>query len=348
MNIAIVNDTAIAVEALRRVIASVPEYHLLWVARNGVEAISSCAEHRPDLILMDMTMPQLDGVAATRRIMEDSPCAILIVTASITLNTSKIFEAMGHGALDVVKTPTLGLSGNPQAAQGLLAKIATLARLIGKGQRTSSRPSVTPPPAPSRPRSPSSQPPLVVIGASTGGPSALQILLSRLPSAWPAALVIIQHIDAQFAPGLVAWLNQTSPLPVQLATLGSRPEAGKVLVAGTNDHLILRPNQTLRYTQDPRQNPHRPSVDVFFTSVAQHWSRPGVGVLLTGMGRDGAIGLGHLRSAGWHTIAESEESCVVYGMPKVAIDAGAASQVLPIGEISDAIQRQLTGYFPKR
>ncbi len=329
LTIAIANDAAIAVEALRRVILAIPDYHLLWVASTGVEAVERCAAQCPDLILMDMNMPDLDGVGATRQIMQQSPCAILIVTASVTGNTAKVFEAMGYGALDVVKTPALG-AGEPQAAQALLRKIGTIAKLI----RPAPPYARTSPPQTvqfTQPKNDLLQ--LVVIGASTGGPNALQQILSQLPSHFNAAIVVIQHIDRQFASGLANWLNQSSSLPVALAVNGDRPEAGKVLVAGSNDHLILRPNQTLRYTHEPAEYPHRPSVDVFFQSVAQHWRQPGTAVLLTGMGRDGADGMMLLRSTGWRTIAESAQSCVVFGMPKAAIDRGAASRILSLEQI---------------
>ncbi|MEL6399169.1 MAG: chemotaxis response regulator protein-glutamate methylesterase [Cyanobacteria bacterium J06607_6] len=332
--LAIVNDTEIAIEALRRVIATVPDYQLAWVARSGSEAVQQCAEQRPDVVLMDMNMPHLDGVAATRQIMQRSPCAILIVTASVTIHTAKVFEAMGHGALDVVKTPRLGV-GDVEAVQKLLSKIRTVTKLIRRTNNAAT--AQTSPPARSARHSASSLPLLVAIGASTGGPKALKTIFSQLPPDLKAAIVVVQHIDVQFAPGLVEWLNRFSTLPVALARPGSAPTPGQILVAGTNDHLILRPNRTLRHTRQPATYPHRPSVDVFFHSVAQHWLRPGLGILLTGMGRDGAVGLGQLRAADWSTIVESAESCVVYGMPRAAVEANAARRVLPVEKMAKVI-----------
>ncbi|MEM6453046.1 MAG: chemotaxis response regulator protein-glutamate methylesterase [Cyanobacteria bacterium P01_D01_bin.105] len=337
LKIAIVNDMAIAVEALHRAIANYG-HDLIWVARTGTEAIQYCSAQRPDLILMDLNMPELDGAEATRQIMQRSPCAILIVTASITRNTTKVFEAMGYGALDVVTTPALG-TDDPQAVQILMRKIAISAKLARHSSaspadaqmlRTRDRASL--------PKQ-SNLPKLIVIGTSTGGPSALQQILNQLPSGFEAAIVVIQHIDAQFASGLVDWLNQSSQLPVALARDGDRPSAGKVLVAGTNNHLIMRPNQTLRYSHQPTDSPYRPSVDVFFDSVARHWPQSGIGLLLTGMGRDGARGMALLKSAGWRTIAESAESCVVFGMPKAAIEAGTATHVLSLPQIASYLAR---------
>ncbi|MGC1394022.1 MAG: chemotaxis response regulator protein-glutamate methylesterase [Coleofasciculaceae cyanobacterium] len=337
MQIAIVNDTLIATEALRRVLNTVPEYNVVWNARNGAEAVSKCAQNTPDLILMDLIMPVMDGVEATRQIMKTSPCAILIVTSTVKGHTSKIFESMGYGALDVVSTPILGRGGYLEGGASLLSKIATIGKLIGKSTSSSLQPL-----SPQKQRFISSfSPPLVVIGASTGGPQALATILSGLGKDFGAAIVVVQHVDQQFAQGLADWLNAQISLPVKLASVGCMIEVGKVFLASTNNHLILQPNQRLSYTQNPLDYAYRPSVDVFFKSVAQHWQGKGVAVLLTGMGKDGAQGLQILRSTGWHTIAQEKSSCVIYGMPKAAIELGAAVDILPVEAISAAIFRVL-------
>lgn len=343
MRIAIVNDMVMAVETLRRVLITVPECEVAWIARDGADAVTKCAQDTPDLILMDLIMPVMDGVEATCQIMKNSPCAILVVTASVGENASKVFEAMGYGALDAVNTPVLGASGNPESAQVFLAKITTIRKLIGKSARTTKSRTITQN-SPSQLSAMDPQvPPLIVIGASTGGPNALATILSHLPANFGAAIAIIQHMDAQFTTGLAEWLNQQTPLTVKLATAGSRLEVGKVLIAGTNDHLKLQSNLSLGYTKDPIDYPYRPSVDVFFKSVAQYWHRRGTGVLLTGMGKDGAEGLSVLHQKGWHTIAQNQQTCVVYGMPKAAVELGAAVESLPI----DAIASSLIGRLLK-
>ncbi len=343
MRIAIANDLPIAVEAMRRVLSTVPSYELAWVATNGMEAVTKCAVDTPDLILMDLIMPIMDGVEATKEIMNHSPCAILMVTVSVDGNAGKVFTAMGYGALDAVNTPILGLSEKSTGKSGtsqknsnggakLLAKIATIAKLIGKSDRhhPPSFPPVLFPPN-SQP-----QPPLIAIGASAGGPQALVTLLECFPPDLRAAIVIVQHMDAQFAPNLATWLDQQSPLPVRIATAGSYPEMGKVLLAGTNDHLILGKDLVFHYTADPEDYVYRPSVDVLFDSLLKNWSKKGIAVLLTGMGRDGAKGLLALRLAGWQTIAQDQATSVVYGMPKVAAEIGAAMQILPLPSIASA------------
>lgn len=327
MKIAIVNDMPMAVEALRRALAFEPAHQIIWVATNGAEAVACCAEQVPDLILMDLIMPVMDGVEATRRIMAESPCAIVLVTVDREQNVRRVFEAMGHGALDVVDTPAIG-SGNPkEAAAPLLRKILNVEWLIG--QRTAHQPVLgAPKRVPSKPGS------LVAIGSSAGGPAALEILLKGLPRDFPAAIVLVQHVDQVFAAGMAEWLASVSGLPVRLAREGEQPEPGAVLLAGTNHHIRLLKNGTLAYTAEPVNEIYRPSIDVFFESVARFWSGDAVGVLLTGMGRDGAQGLKTLREQGFLTIAQDQASSAVYGMPKAAAAIAAAVEIKPLPTIA--------------
>ncbi|BBD58721.1 response regulator receiver modulated CheB methylesterase [Nostoc sp. HK-01] len=326
MRIAIVNDMRIVVEALRRMLATIPEYDLAWVAYDGAEAVSKCAVDTPDLILMDVLMPCMDGVEATKQIMSQSPCAIIIVTANVNLYAANVLEAMTYGALDAINTPAEG-------STGLLKKIATIAKLIGKSPQLRIAKK-------SRLFS-KLLPPLIVIGASTGGPQALVKILAQFPQNFPAAVVIVQHLDAQFAPGFATWLNEQILLPVEIASIGSRPQPGKILLAGTNHHLVMSSNLSFDYDEQPSNCLYRPSIDVLFKSVADHWMEQGIGVLLTGMGKDGAQGLKLLREAGWHTIAQNQETCIVYGMPKAAVDLKAAVEVLPVEAIAHACTKIL-------
>jgi chemotaxis response regulator CheB len=332
MRIAIVNDMPMAVEVMRRVIASSERHTVAWTARDGAEAVAGCQRDRPDLVLMDLLMPHMDGVEATRRVMQATPCPILVVTATVEGNAGKIFEAMGAGALDAVQTPTLGGAGAAQGVASFLYKIDATAKLIGD---------LTEPAAAVAP-APPTQPParLVAIGASAGGPAALAKILSGLPAHLATALVIVQHVDAQFAPGLAAWLNDVSPFPVRVARVGDAVEEGVALVAGSDDHLVMRPGGVLGYTPKPESCSYRPSVNVFFESALEHWAGPMVGVLLTGMGRDGAAGLKQCRDAGHHTIAQDRATSAVYGMPKAAAELGAAAEQLPLDKIAGAIVRQ--------
>jgi two-component system response regulator WspF len=335
MRIAIVNDLVLAVEAIRRAIVRVPEYEVAWIAYNGREAVDLCMSDRPDLILMDLIMPVMDGVAATSIIMERCPTAILVVTATVTGNASKVFDAMGHGALDAVCTPVFGTEGALEGGEELLRKIATIGVLI-RHNNAVRRPAIEPQ---LKPSGRASQ--MIAIGSSTGGPKALAAILSQLKPPIGASIVIIQHVDIQFAGGLAEWLNEQCALPVVLAREGSHLQPDCVYVAGTNDHLIVDERRMLHYTPDPVSYPYRPSVDRFFESLRDNWPERGIAVLLTGMGRDGAQGLLALRRAGWRTIVQDEATSVVFGMPRAAIEAGAAEYTLPVQRIAANIKDAL-------
>jgi len=179
---------------------------------------------------------------------------------------------------------------------------------------------------------------LVAIGASTGGPFAVSRVLAGLPAEFSAPIVIVQHVDERFATGMAEWLSHESRRPVRVAMEGERPVAGSTLLAKTNDHLIFKTPSRLGYTREPVDQPYRPSVDTFFDSLAQHWPGKAVGVLLTGMGRDGAQGLQVMREKGHHTIAQDKATSAIYGMPKAAAALGAAIDVLPL----EAIAARLT------
>src|SRR5450830_1467392 len=322
------------VEILRRMLAEWPEHQLLWVAQDGAQAVELCAWQLPDIVLMDIVMPHLDGVEATRRIMQQTPCPILIVTADIGACADQVYQALGYGALDAVDTPALSGSDWRQGAAVLMDKIARIARMEPKPAPPQAAPrrarSVVRTPASAalslRPAGASDK--LVAIGASAGGPGALASILRELPQNFPAAVVIVQHIDPGFANGMALWLQQQTGLPVR--------------VAGTNQHLLFRSRDSLGYLPESPEDVYHPSIDVFFQSVVRQWRGQAVGVLLTGMGRDGAVGLKALRDAGCHTIAQDRQSSSVYGMPKAAAALDAATEILPLGAIARALVSQFT------
>jgi chemotaxis response regulator CheB len=331
MRIAIVNDVPMAAEVLQRAVMSRPQHEVAWIAYDGAEAVQKCLRDTPDLILMDLVMPKVSGVQATREIMRQCPCAILVVTSSINDNAQLVFEAMGAGALDAVDTPALGQGNFDWVSAPLLAKVDSMNRMLGfKGILDREETHVIPP--------------LVVIGASAGGPSALATVLSHLPKNFPAPIIIIQHVDEQFAPALVNWLKQQSVLPLRAACEGDAPMPGEVLMAVKDEHLVLLNRRRLGYTIHPKDAFYRPSVDVFFESCARRWAGNLIGVLLTGMGRDGGKGLKALRDAGFHTIAQNKATCAVYGMPKAAVELGAAVEILPLDEIAPALSKRCLGF----
>ena len=333
MRIAIVNDMLMALEALRRSVAKRADWEIAWIARDGAEAARKCAEDTPDIILMDLIMPVMNGAEATRQIMRDSPCAILVVTATVEGNMQLVFEAMGHGALDAINTPVMGADGKLTGAAALEAKIDLISKLVGRGKQLSTAlVALGDTVADNR-----QLPLLIVIGSSTGGPAALREIFKALPAGFPAAIVVVQHVDISFSADLAGWLSQQSPSPVKVVEPGCQPEKGIIWLAGTNDHLIMTAEKKLAYCAEPKDFFYRPSVDVFFHSVAANWAARGAAVVLTGMGRDGAEGLLSLRKAGWRTIAQDKETSIVFGMPKAAAECGAALKVAPIGRIAQEL-----------
>lgn len=328
MRIAIVNDEPLAVEALRRALLSVPTYRVAWVARDGAEAVRRCAAERPDVILMDLIMPVMDGVEATRRIMAESPCAILVVTADVTRNTSKVFAAMGAGALDVVSTPTLSSGTRESSAGALLGKIRLLSQLgVTYSPVTHAAPHTDGAPAAA----------LIAIGASAGGPPAVAHVLRDLPATLPAAVLVVQHVDAEFVDSMAEWLDSQCALPVRVATDGLRPLPGFVYLAAGDTHLVVSPDERLGHRAEPLDAPYRPSADELFSSIAKNWRGVAVGVVLSGMGRDGAVGLQELRASGARTIAQDKATSAVYGMPRAAAELKAATDVVPLARVGPLI-----------
>jgi two-component system response regulator WspF len=328
VKIGIVSNLPMALDALRHVLALRPDHAVIWAAHDGSQALTLCARDTPDLVLMDVAMPGTDGVEATRRIMAATPCAILIVTASVEANAARVFAAMGHGAIDAVDTPVPDRGDLQGSAAAFLHKIDRITKLVGTRRFIPSADVFSDTWIIARRER------LVAIGASAGGPAALTVILSGLPKDFPAAVVIVQHVDERFAEGMAHWLNRDSALPVRVAKEGDRPAARTVLLAGTNDHLRFKSAERIGYEAEPRELAYRPSVDVFFASVSAHWPGEAVGVLLTGMGRDGAQGLKTLREKGHYTIAQDQATSTVYGMPKAAASLGAAVDILPLERIA--------------
>ncbi|MCH5373526.1 MAG: response regulator, partial [Planctomycetes bacterium] len=272
MRVALVNDMRMALEVLRRVVLSMPDAEVAWIAEDGQQAVNRCRQDRPDLILMDMIMPVMNGVEATRHIMASSPCPILVTTASVKTNVDYVYESLGCGAVDAVNTPVLGAGGSLEGADELIRKMRQVVRV---SRNTHSAPSPVQSPAPAhRVISAVAAPPLVAVGASTGGPQALRTLLAHLQGNRRYALIIVQHLDEIFVPGLVQWLAQETRLPVQAAKDGQPPVAGAILIACSSNHLVLDKGGLLRYVEEPAEAIHRPSVDVFFESLLNAPTRP--------------------------------------------------------------------------
>jgi two-component system, chemotaxis family, response regulator WspF len=307
-------------------------YELTWVEADGRRALELLASSAPEVLLLDGALRSPSSAEVTRAA-RAAGATVLLVANSAQQHTSAIYEAMQSGAVDVARCPALDARGEVIEQAPMLAKLRVVARLLGRSQ--------------SRPfegqelasRDAAARPLLIAIGASTGGPNALHRVLSMLPVNLEAAIVLVQHVDSALIGDLASFLQSGTARRIELATPGALPTAGSVLLAATNDHLVLTAGRAFRYEPEPRALPYRPSVDVLFASLAQHWPHTGIAVLLTGMGRDGAQGLKRLRELGWHTLAQDEDSSIVYGMPKAAAELGAASRILALDDIAQGIVR---------
>ncbi len=332
MKIGIVEPELARREKLARLVREKLGWQVLWEVSNGPAAVRRCLNHKPELVLMALALPGgEDGMTVTRNIMKDNPCAIVIITNS-EHKSAGIFKALSAGALDAVEMP----SGQADSIAHFLSKMKSVRTLVqdnAGGVSGVNKPG-------SHVKKPAAQGSemLIAIGCSTGGPGAVALLLAELPVDFPAAVVVVQHVDEEYASGMAEWLDSQIPMPTRIIQGGEKPEVGTVLLAKTNDHLVMDPTGRLAYTREPVENPYRPSVDEFFCSAGQYWRNRMMAVLLTGMGRDGGRGLLALRRLGYHTFAQSEASCAVYGMPQDAVQRGAADDIMTPQDIGQRIR----------
>ncbi len=344
---------------LTHILQQDPRLKVIGTVNDGQSAIDFLErrEPRPDVVIMDIHMPRLDGFEATRRIMETTPLPIVICTATADPQELQVaFRTMEAGALACVEKPVGPADPEFEArSQHLRQTICLMAevkvvRRWGKPRAVAGRAAeACPAPQPgSLPmaRFNASAPRVVGIGASTGGPPVLQNILSGLSREFPAPLLIVQHIARGFLPGMVEWLSQTTGLHVHVAAHGIVPVPGHAYIAPDDFHLGLGGGFKLHLSRDPPEQGLRPAVSWLFRSLAESIGANAVGVLLTGMGRDGADELKLLRDRGAVTIAQDRETSVVHGMPGEAIALGAAMHVLPADRIAGALMTELTRRLP--
>jgi two-component system chemotaxis response regulator CheB len=337
IRVLVVEDSRAQRELLVGLLQSTGEFVVAGTAGNGQEAIDATLRLRPDIVAMDIHLPVLDGYDATRQIMRRCPTPIVMVSASDGDANRRSVEALAAGALAVVRKPTSARHANHQEER---ATFLTTLRLMA-GVRVVTRHSARLL-APAPTTAPSTSPLVLAIAASTGGPAAVQTLLSGLGKQFPLPILVAQHIARGFVPALAEWLNATVPLEVRLAQPEERLLPGHVYLAPDDHHLLVRDRLYAALRPATPQDRYCPGADLLFESVAKSYGARAIGLVLTGMGDDGTLGLRALRAAGAQTLAQDEASCVVYGMPRAAVAAGAITSVVPLNALADAILRRIS------
>ncbi|MEM9163124.1 MAG: chemotaxis-specific protein-glutamate methyltransferase CheB [Cyanobacteria bacterium P01_F01_bin.4] len=338
IRVLLVEDSPIAQVILKRILETSPQIEVVGTASTGLEALAMIPNVEPQVICTDLHMPKMDGLTLTIEVMAHYPCPILVVSSSVHEDDPQnVFQLLSAGAVDIFPKPRGGLTPvDPLLNQELIDKIVVLAGVkVFKKKRAHLIPG-------KRHKLPLMQaryhnrPRVIAIGASTGGPQALQKLFTKLPPDFPPILCV-QHISAGFLQGLIDWLKKTCVLSIEIAQPGQKPHPGHIYFPAENRHLTLDDQGQFVHLDLPTVDGHRPSITVTFDAVAHRYGRHAMGILLTGMGQDGAIGLQAICQSGGMTIAQDNATSVVFGMPKVAIELGAAQQVLPIDAIAQTL-----------
>lgn len=340
-SVLLVEDSPIALEILTRLISSSPDVKIVGKARNGKEALELIPKVQPAVICTDLHMKEMDGLEFTKQVMANDPRPILVISTSVQKeDTHTIFQLLEAGAVDVFPKPNTGLASDyERVKRELVSKIKILA---GVKVFTRRQPQTISSEGASAFEISTSRQLMdvtasiraVTIGASTGGPQALQKILSQLPVNFPVPVICTQHISEGFLQGLVDWLASECKLKAKIAAVGESPLPGTIYFAPEKSHLELDALGKFIHSKLPPVDGHCPSVTVTFKSVVKFYGRATAGVLLTGMGKDGAEGMRAIAQAGGMTIAQDEKSCIVFGMPKEAIALGGVQQILPVEEIT--------------
>lgn len=339
IRVLIVDDSTVAREYLSYLVQDDPGLEVIGTARNGQEAVQLTVDKRPDVLVMDLHMPVMDGIEATRQIMKQAPTPIILATASLEEHEQRLgFHAIEAGALTLMDKPPGPTHPGYEAAAGRLIQTIKLMAEVKVVRRWERRATGVPVQTQQRARAIQA----IAIGASTGGPQLLAELLRGLDAHFTLPILIVQHIVPGFVGGLTQWLNGITGMTVKVAESGEVIKPGHVYLAPDNVHMGVTNRRTITLLPGTENGGLCPSATHLFRSVAEAYGRSGLGILLTGMGRDGADGLKAMREAGGLTVAQNEESCVVFGMPAEAINLGAVDQVLSPAQIADLMRQAAT------
>jgi two-component system chemotaxis response regulator CheB len=337
IKVLVVDDSTLMRNMVGDIIKATPGLKLIGSAKNGLEAIELVKQLSPDVVTMDIEMPKMDGLQALARLMSESPVATVMLSAHAKEGAESTLLALELGAVDFVTKPSGSISLDiDKVRDELVEKIRIAAdvdlAMMKPGNGHHSAPMLT------EARIVTGSSKLLAIGSSTGGTRALSEILPKLPKGINASLLLVQHMPVGFTKSLAERLDNRSKIRIKEAEDGDLVERGVALLAPAGYHMELSPSgDRVKLNQNPPKFGVRPSVDVMMESVAQYSSSETVGVILTGMGHDGANGVASMKKKGGHIIAEDRSTCVVYGMPKAAVETGAVDEVLPLGQIPGAI-----------
>ncbi|MFH1416169.1 MAG: chemotaxis-specific protein-glutamate methyltransferase CheB [Elusimicrobiota bacterium] len=340
LRVLVVDDSITAREIISSILESDPMVKVVGEARNGREAIELTRRLKPDLITMDIKMPVMDGIEATKYIMAYIPTPIVIISQSaFNEGNAYVFQALEHGALEILEKPDPNeWKDIPKIGEKLIKDIKTLSKVpvithIGgkkllKKRKTSK--SDTPEAPPLK---------VVAVASSTGGPTALLSMLSKIPLETRSSILIVQHIAEGFVEGLSEWLDSKCKIKVKLAQNGEKIEQGTAYIAPCSIHMVVTKDNTISFTDDPPVNSLKPAADLLFYSVAEQYGEYSIGVVLTGMGKDGAEGSAEIKRAGGSVLVQDESSCLVYGMPKATVEMGVVDMISPLSSIGDNLMK---------
>lgn len=348
IRVLIVDDSALVRNALSQVLACDPDIEIMAMAQDPIIAASKMRNEVPDVIILDVEMPRMDGITFLKRIMAQHPIPVIICSSLVSQGGQIALSALDNGAVEVIEKPNLGTKKFFEESKIKICdavKAAAMVKVCKHGRSLNVSPKLTADavlPGPNGQAVDETTETVIVVGASTGGTEALRLLFERLPPDIPG-MVVVQHMPANFTKAFADRMDKICLMSVKEAENNDTVLRGQVLIAPGNYHMLLQRSGT-RYYVEIREGPlvsrHRPSVDVLFRSAARYAGKNALGVIMTGMGDDGAKGMLELKQAGAYTIAQDETSCVVFGMPKEAIKLDAVDSILPLDDIADAVLKK--------
>ena len=340
VRVLVVDDSALMRKLIPKILERADSIEVVGTAMDGEIGLRKIEELEPQVITLDLEMPGLNGIETLKQIMRRWHLPVVVVSSHSTAGASVTLKALALGAVDFVAKPQDVWARMPEIAEELITKILAAAQSQGVSVQF---PPDAAPSDPSRKQDPAAPTRVVAIGVSTGGPNALQYVFSQLPAQFSGSILAVQHMPDGFTELFARRLDETCPMRVKEAQSGDLLLAGRVLICPGNRHMKVKRlplGNVAILVEDEPVNGHRPSVDVLFRSVAEEFGPQSIGVLMTGMGEDGAAGLGAIRAAGGLTIAQNQETCVVYGMPRAAIERGYAMRVVSLQDLPNTLQAQ--------